>query len=167
MHTPRDARRGAHLCHVEDSLASRVPKGARSNTLMNARSAHQASRRSSQRGCARRSAPFNQWNLEGIIWTGCPPKIDGRGAPIQTGYPEWQSAWAVVELFWAARSMTSAYCGISLWPAAISLRSPAISLEVTCNKPWFRSRGQNGLWWGVRTWALGGRPMTLPAANEP
>jgi hypothetical protein len=76
-------------------------------------------------------------------------KIDRRDAPIQTNYPEWQSVWAVVELFWAARSMAPAYCGISLLPVAIRL-------EVTCNKPWFRSNGQNGLWWGVRTWALGG-----------
>ena len=79
---------------------------------------------------------------------GTSTKIDRPGAPIQTSYPEWQSAWAVVELFWAARSMVSAYCGISLLPAAIRL-------EVTCNKPWFRSRGQNDLRWGVRSWAMG------------
>lgn len=26
-------------------------------------------------------------------------EIDRRDAPIRTGYPEWQFAWAVVELF--------------------------------------------------------------------
>ena len=68
-------------------------------------------------------------------------KIDRRDAPTQTNYPEWQSAWAVVELFWVAKSMASAYCG----------NKPV----VCCNKPWFRSRGQNDLRWGVRSWAMG------------
>ena len=55
--------------------------------------------------------------------------------------------------------MASAYFGINLWPAALSLK-------VTCNKPWFRSRSQNGHWWGTRTWALGGGPP-LPLYTVP
>lgn len=69
---------------------------------------------------------------------GTSAKFDRRGAPIPTSYPKWQFAWPVIELFWVARSMASAYCGISLWPVAISLKA-------TRYKPLCRSHGRNGL----------------------
>lgn len=83
---------------------------------------------------------------------GTSTKIDRCGAPIKTNYPEWKSAWAVVELFSAARSMAPAYCGIGLWP-------DAISLEVTCNKPWFRSQRSE--------WPLAARTHPATGRRDP
>ena len=76
--------------------------------------------------------------LKGSLWVGGTSAIcDRRGAPIRISDPKWQPAWPLIEPFWAARFMASAYCGISLWPAAISLKA-------TRHKPLCRSPGRNG-----------------------